>query len=395
MVADAALVFEKPHDGPGTHVLLLGIGAYDFLLGGKLASADVAQGMKQVPAAARSAEAMADFFLNEFSNPERPLASLALVVSDAEPPRSPHSLPQPGTPPLRGDIADVETAIHNWVQRGTAISGNLMILYFAGHGVSAGSSILLCRDYGKSAYNRFDGAINLNSLLVGLGTMHDGDQLVLVDACRSPDRIERMVRAQNGSVGRSILTPLVAEDENWAEPTQSVHLATSDQAQAWADPKSITIYSSVLIKALRGWGAQSRYGYWVGTTGLAEALDDFVPRVALEGGVKQVPDWLRAGRFKICLPPRAMTDIRISCEPDSVWATRMSLHIEGADFSDRHDHDPTTGRTRVWEVGVPASQYSLGVTFEVAGDWEDLKLPAQAVGPPAFPVVLRPKRRMP
>ena len=393
MSDDRALVWEQTDCSPGTQVLIVGIGAYEYLLDGALAAPDIAAGMRQIPAATRSARELANFFLDDFHNPERPLSSLAIVLSEPAPAMYSHPNANVKGPLPNGDITTVEDAIHRWVERGTGSAGNLLVLYFVGHGLSAGTPLLLCRDYGKSAYNRFDGALNLTSLLLGLGTRQSGDQLVMIDACRTDDRVARLVEGRAGAVGRSVLTPLAESDEGWGKAVQSVHFATSERTQAWAEPDGETLYSTALLKALRGWGAQPRYGYWVGTGGLTEALDEFVPRLGRFGRVRQQPDWIRAGQFKICRPRAPMADAYVTCDPEDVWANPLRLTAEGPNVALHHEHEPSTTSLREWAIGVPAGQYAFGVHFGGTSEYEDLVVDNQLVCPPAYPIRLRPPRR--
>src|SRR5271166_2453707 len=99
-MADTALFYEAPNQrGPGTHVLLVGIGTYPYLIGGAEPRPDIAEGMRQLDAPSKSARSVADWFLGEFNNPDRPLASLALVLSEPEP-----SIYEHGTAQRRGPL---------------------------------------------------------------------------------------------------------------------------------------------------------------------------------------------------------------------------------------------------------------------------------------------------
>lgn len=393
MTLDPALVCDRGVDGPATHVLVLGIGTYDYLLGGILSSPEMAAGMRQVPAAARSGREVADFFLGPFRNEERPLGTLAMVLSEP----APAFCENPGAtrrgPLPNGDAATVVDAIHRWLVRGAAGSGNLLVLYFAGHGLTAGSPVLLCRDYGKSELDRFDGAVNLNSLLVGLRTRQAGDQLLVIDACRSEDRVTRLVEPEGTTLGRQVLTPLTSREEGWGQAVQSVHFASSERTAAWAEPDGVTLYCQALLKALSGWGAQPRYGYWVGTGGLSEALDVFVARLAAAGRVAQIPDWTRVGKFKICRPETPMTDVRVACEPEDVWSRPLRLKASGDSVRSEHAHDPAVSTLREWILPVPVGRYTISVEFDGAGDYEDHSVTGLDVGSPAFPVTLALKRR--
>src|SRR5512147_609326 len=116
---DPALVFEEAVNGPGTHVLIIGIGCYPRLLEGAEEDSAIAEGMGQLDAPPISARKMAQWFLDNFKNADRPLASLALIISEPAIARFQHpkvaggngvSLPQ-------GTIDEVCRAIVEWVGR--------------------------------------------------------------------------------------------------------------------------------------------------------------------------------------------------------------------------------------------------------------------------------------
>lgn len=171
---DPALVFERtpPDEKPGTHVLVIGIGTYDYLIGGNHQNEEAAEGMGQVPSAANSARTVAGWFLDHFENVERPLASVALVLAEDEAAHFEHSRCTIASHPLpNGDIGTVRDAAVAWVARASTRRDSQIILYFVGHGVYAGNSVLLCRDFARQTDARFEGSINLEAFLAALETM--------------------------------------------------------------------------------------------------------------------------------------------------------------------------------------------------------------------------------
>src|SRR5947199_9944041 len=70
---------------PGTHAVVIGIGRYPWLVGGK-AKPRFAQndGMAQLTSPPASARAFATWLLETYENPEAPLVSLDLLLSDAK-----------------------------------------------------------------------------------------------------------------------------------------------------------------------------------------------------------------------------------------------------------------------------------------------------------------------
>lgn len=393
---DPALVFEAAPAGgtPGTHVLIIGVGTYDYLLGGALANEEVADSMGQLPSASASARALADWFLDGYDNCERPLASLALVLSEREPATYAHPKATiPGRSLPNGEMATVSDAVDAWIDRASGVAGDMVVLYFVGHGIWAGNSLLLCRDYGASRKRRFEKAINLDDLLVGLATMPPDLQLVLVDACRSPDKVANLVTSAKASYGNGILTPRDAEERFGTEALQSVHFATSSFTPAWARPDTVSLYSEALIKALSGGGAQLRLHWWVGTGGLQDALLAYVPRLAAEAGVKQEPDRLRSAQFSLTKPAKFDIPVYVTCVPLAVYSQSFRLSATGAGRLEEHAHDPRerAGATH-WTLALPKSSYTFRIGFDGVGDYEDLEFD-EVVVPPEVPISLEPRRR--
>src|SRR5438034_10565023 len=79
-MADPALVYHDKGISPGTHVLIVGVVAYEF--GKNKKEAPVATGFRQLTSPPVSARAVADWFITSFRNQEKPLASVALLISE-------------------------------------------------------------------------------------------------------------------------------------------------------------------------------------------------------------------------------------------------------------------------------------------------------------------------
>jgi hypothetical protein len=382
---DAALIMHREDlDGPGTHVLVIGIGTYDYLIGGRLENPEVASGMQQLPAASRSARAAADWFLDHFHDDRRPLASLSLVLSEPSAARYTHersNVPEHDLP--GGDVESVAEALDQWVQRAAGDRRNLAVLYFVGHGVHAGSSILLCRDYGKVKGRRFEWAINLDDMLVALATKSVDDQLVMVDACRNADATDQTL-SRRGRVGRNILAHDPLAQRNGTEAGQSIHFATSIYTRAWADDDGISLFSEALIQALSGGGAQLQHGWQVATGGLQEALTAYVRRAAADVGLEQVPDRQRSADFVICRPRSLMVPVEVTFAPATLWNDQVRLIVEGPGAPMVFAPELAFGR-RGWTLALPKGGYTFKVTFEGVEAYDGSSA-SEAVVPPFAPI---------
>lgn len=392
MPVDPALVMQAPGlEGAGTHVLVIGIGTYDYLVDGALEDPEVADGMCQLPAAARSARRVASWILDEFDNPDRPLASLALVLSEPAPALFEH--PRRTTPLVTsptGEVESVAEAVAEWMARASTDRGNLAVLYFVGHGLHAGTSILLCRDYGKSKARRFEYCVNLDDLRVALASMQPDDQLLLVDACRNPDLVDQTL-ARGGSVGRALIAPEPIEDRGGTEAGLSVHFATSVYTSAWADDEGETLFSEALIGALSGGGALPHKGWRVATGGLQEALEAYLSRSAEDAGVEQVPQRGYASSFVICRPRELKVPVYVTCAPETVWTGPMRLDVAGPGSSLSLSHDPASA-SREWRLSLAKESYEFSVSFDVPGEYEGASV-RETVVPPLVPVDLKLARR--
>lgn len=385
MSGDAALIMHREDmDGPGTHVLIIGIGSYDYLVGGRLENREVAAGMRQLPAAARSARAAADWFLDAFADDRRPLASLALVLSEPLVARyAHHKANLTGQDLPNGDMEGVAEALDEWVQRSSSDRRNLAVLYFVGHGLHAGSSILLCRDYGKVKGRRFEWAINLDDLLVALATRSVDEQLVMVDACRNADVTDQTL-SRGGRAGRNILAHEPLDLRDGMEARQSIHFATSKYTEAWAAEDGVSLFSEALLQALSGGGAQLQHGWQVATGGLQEALTAYVRRAAAEAGLEQVPDRQRAADFIICRPQSLMVPVRVTFAPANLWNDRVRLVVEG-------DAGPVVCGPELaygvsgWTLALPKGGYTFKVTFEGVEAYEGTSA-RETVVPPFAPI---------
>ena len=68
--------------GPATHALVIGVGSYPHLLGGSGPRCADNEGLGQLKSPTASATVFANWLIEEFANASKPLASLAMLISD-------------------------------------------------------------------------------------------------------------------------------------------------------------------------------------------------------------------------------------------------------------------------------------------------------------------------
>jgi Caspase domain len=391
---DPALVFTAPAvTGPGTHVLIVGIGDYLHLLGGTEPRSDVAEGMGQLDAPVNSARALANWFLDEFENANRPLASLALVLSDRTPVVYEHVRSQRQEAVPRGTIGDVAVAIDNWVTRASSDQENQTVFFFCGHGVSSGESILLLRDFGAVRNNRFDGALNLNDFVGAMQTMLPEYQLFLIDACRVPTGLAKAAMDSKVRLGRVCLDPKDVGERGGKPAKQSVHHAASALSPSYGRIKGVSLYTEALIQAMSGGGAQSSEQWWVGTLGLQTALFDYTRRLATKEKVDQQPELVKSSSFTVHKPRSIKIPVYISSKPPEALGkvkrleTRLAADVQA--FYDPQQH----GVLLQWECLLSLREHRLSVIFPPAAEYEDLLDEVLMISTPATAYPLEPRRR--
>ena len=344
-MADPALLFHEKADRAGTHVLLIGIGDYPWLDGGDKCSTAAhrtnAMGMGQLGAPSFSMRSMADWFLDGggFNNPDRPLASLAMLLSEPEAATYQHANALPRTKPLpRGTIAEVQAAVTAWIERASGRRDNALVLAFCGHGVQSGNPVLLCRDYGKNVQSRFQGAIDFEQFRIALSTRQPDFQLLFVDACRTPD----VDKSQLGQVtpGNPLLDLLSLTTRDNAPAAQSVHFATSLYTSAWGRDDEQSLFSGAVLEALAGGGADQNADWWVTTSRLNAALATYLVRISRDEGISQNPT-AQTQHFRISKPGPIAVPLYVSSAEPAIWAETVKISaLRGNALQDAFDHQP-------------------------------------------------------
>lgn len=173
-------------DGPGTHVFIVGVGAYPHLRGGTGNPTPQPMGMGQLTSPPLSAMKMLEWVDKELNNPLAPLKSIEVLVSQ---PNAATYTDKYGTAaPIDGaTFANFEVSAKAWFDRASSDEKNVAIFYFCGHGLGDGlNSQLLLSDYGST--NRpLRHAVNFSAFRLAMGACKAAKQLFLLDACRVVD----------------------------------------------------------------------------------------------------------------------------------------------------------------------------------------------------------------
>lgn len=269
-----------------THVLILAVGTYPHLVGGAQdRGPTVTGGMEQLDSPPLSANAIADWFIATFRNPERPLGSIAMLVSDGDEAHyNPGGAAQIAL--ARPDIPQLIAATNAWKARGDANGEDMLVLYFSGHGISSGArTVLLARDYGEIEDRPMRGAINFGDMLEGMKSCKAVRQVYFIDACRSGSEILLRNATETGDVLIATSYPITP---GWC---QSVYFASLGGKAAYGQNGKVSLFARALLKSFRGPGASNAEGDWrINTSRLQEALTHFASGLAdPEHGPVQIP----------------------------------------------------------------------------------------------------------
>src|SRR5687767_1036671 len=81
-MADRFLVDERRVDGPATHAVVIGVGHYPHLPGGRRRQVERPEGMGQLTSPPHSARSLATWLIESYNYPQKPLADVALLISE-------------------------------------------------------------------------------------------------------------------------------------------------------------------------------------------------------------------------------------------------------------------------------------------------------------------------
>ncbi|PYQ10753.1 MAG: hypothetical protein DMF80_23420 [Acidobacteria bacterium] len=362
---------------PGTHAVVIGIGRYPWLVGGK-AKPRFAQndGMAQLTSPPASARAFATWLLETYDNPEAPLASLDLLLSDAKDQRfkngSKNVEVQPAT------FANVSTAIDAWAKRPTQ-EKDMLLFFFSGHGISAAlQTTLLCEDYGSNAAAPLNQAIDFTGLVIGLDWMVARRQCFFVDACRVATA---SILEASRFFGQPVIQP--KSDHNPKPRQAPVFQSTLAGQLAYGRKGKPSYFTEALLRGFAGPASdnnQDGLTWWVQADALLRALPPLLQRVVDEPGqiLPQAPgsDISNLALHRLQQRPVGIP-VDVSCVPDSRTAQAV-LSYTGMSPTEKRQRKPPSGQP--WQLNLAEGRY----TFEaqVAAPAAKGKIADEAIRPP-------------
>lgn len=337
-----------PPPVPGTHVLAIGVGRYPWLVNGDAAKPfEKHQNLGQLTSPPHSARDVAHWFRDEFHNPERPIASVALLTSE-----------EGGDPEHAATIGNIVKAVEEWYRRCDSDAKNLPIFYFCGHGLAAGGLLsLLAEDFGSNELSPLKGALDFNRLQIGMARCRPRQQVFLVDACRTD---AKLTVTANGFAGEVPIQP----DDSIAWTERPIFYSTLKGLAAYGRAER-SHFADALLAAFKGTGSDdsaSEDEWRVNTDGLHEALHQHMRR-KIEAGLAsaQIAPAENLTTFDLhVLRGKPRVPVFVTCSPAAA-AAQGQLHV-GATGTDPLAPAPPAVEG-VWEVVLEAGSYDFEARF--------------------------------
>ncbi|TCA23604.1 hypothetical protein E0H70_28115 [Rhizobium leguminosarum bv. viciae] len=381
-MTDRSLVHEALVNGPSTHVFLMGIACYPHLAdgGSRQAHDRWSFGLGQLSSTSASARRLATWFIAEFDCPNRPLGSVALLLSERKGGRSEFVNPRTGITHSvsKGTLSDTRKALLAALRRARH-PDDQFIFYFGGHGVSGGvNDFYLLRDFGADRDAPLQNMINYADFMAGMKTQIPGRQFFVFDACRAQD--ERATANSNGGSGLVLADPALRLDLAQVEQC-SLH-STERDGLAYGRKDHPSVCAQAFERAMRGAAGKRSVAGWNITSGrVCEAMSDFQTLgFGPNAGIVQRPD---TGAYRD-FPLRRLRSAPLV----PVFMRRSDgQSLEGAQITCRANgavvHRERSVAGRYWEGALGIGQHDFNV---VLADGSRCHPVSDAVSPTHLPI---------
>ena len=263
---------ENPNNKPQTHVFIVGVGDYRYLIGGtEQKRFNNFLQLKQLSSAPQSAIKLANWIIKNLNNPDVPLGSVEMLLSSSN---------NSYRPPQRNDISndifdDAETgeiivdranienirnAFDVWYEQCDRHTNNVAIFYYCGHGIEKGNLALLAENFGANQNRQFENSFDFHLTRRGMEQCRAKTQCYFVDSCREvPPDILNTLQLNN----MSLKDPTV---DSQSSLDALVLFAANRNSRAWGKTGGITRFTDALIESLNGLGSFKKGGKWQITT---------------------------------------------------------------------------------------------------------------------------------
>ncbi|ARX80730.1 MULTISPECIES: caspase family protein [Streptomyces] len=377
--------------GPSsTHALVIGVGAYTHLNGGPSPTDHPgAARLRQLTSPPLSARAFATWMIDQYHDARRPLATLALLLSEAAPTPFVHPKTQAEHLVEPATIDNIVHAIEGWKDRGDHDEARL-VFYFCGHGVSLGTdSSLLAADMFADRNSPLNGALHFEALVRGLNNCRAAQQVFFVDACREGS--DTLVN----TVGRDTLGRVVVggnlRPDGFDPRVHAVLYSTMLRAAAVGRAGGVSLFTDALLRSFDGSASENTEdSVWrVTTSTLLRSVVRFMQEPSFAGTLVGASTPTSGESFDFDfheLKGTPVVPVYIGCtDPEDNARAEFLCKRRGAETLRRPPPDPDEEPDlREWAPFLPLGQYKV----EAVLGPEDLRSKKLDARPPFFRVRL-------
>jgi hypothetical protein len=369
-------------DKPRTHALVIGVGEYLHLPGGRLYETRRAKhtlGLKQLTSPPISAKEFAHWLIAYLKNRSAPLGSVELVLSPAVAWTPPNDMMP--VPVEAAMFENIKKAFDRWDDRCNADPGNIGLFYFCGHGFQWPKIRLLASDFGADPKTPWENAIDIDT--TWLAVKLDGRARAVcffLDACRD---VPFDPQQYPGFSSRALKD---AEYTGRGVADLPVLVPAVFGGQAHAPPSGhVSYFTQALIRCLDGLGASSPYDgrIWkVNTDSLSWAMQTCMARTKVLDDQRGVcenrgPSSRRTDLHELSGTPRVMTTIGYDPPAALEFANLSLISAAGRPVPPRLPSAPEP-----WETEAEAGDYKAAATFPNK-EYPDRSRSVR-IGPPYF-----------
>jgi hypothetical protein len=350
-------IFENIQAGrPQTHVFIIGVGKYPYLVGGEGSTLDNPMGLRQLTSPSISAKAFADWIIKKLGNPHAPLGSVELLLSPAADYLS--QIDHQQFQVKAATMGNIKTAFDEWYKRCNLHKDNVAIFYFCGHGLEkvVEHPLLLAEDFGKTPIRLWENAVDFHLTYLGMGSCQAKVQCYFIDSCRqTPSEIREI---------QEISATALVHPSLFQKNREVLKLFATDTNQtAYGLSNTVTRFTDALINCFNGLGSEKQSGQWVVKTGkLASSLTKILEKSNQEPNTpQQKPVRFGSGSsiLHVCdTEPSVPVAISLNPTEASNFAELLLLKEETVKYTPQLD-----SKSKKWKANVLADMYRCRTHF--------------------------------
>ena len=356
-----ARVYKRKVNAPATHAIVIGVGQYPHLSGGKGKKLPNSGGMGQLKSPPQSARAIARWLIEEYDHPDKPLASLSLLLSDSA--NSDFVYRANGedktVKAAPATMQEVDQATRAWRELGHKNPDHLLLFFFCGHGIARGTDLSLpFSDFGAVPVAPLNGAIDFRRFRQGMDECAAREQCYFGGACRVGS--ELLIK-NDGFAGSPIIQSTGAFNASGRFRQAPVFYFTLSGGQAYAKPGKPSLYTAALLEAFGGAGSGDEEGPWrVRTNLLHDALGFLMIDASQEEQIPQLQialsDELTSINLNVIASPRV--PVVVTCKPEKA-NSQATLICENAAFKKKRN--PSKGP---WRLRLSVDTYDFSAKIQ-------------------------------